>query len=108
MLRDCPECKNKTIHLNLFELDKRTRCDKCRSEFEFISPLRWIESILTTITILASVSLLLYINNWILVLLIMVASLIVTSYLIMKYGSLKLVGLKAELKKKMANSKTGT
>jgi general stress protein CsbA len=108
MLRDCPECLNKIIHLNLFDLDKRTRCDKCRCEFEYISPLRWIESVLTTIVILATFSLLLYLNNWILALIIIVFSLTITSYLIMKYGALKLVGLKAELKKKGIKSKAST
>ena len=87
-------------------LDKRVRCDKCRSEFEFISPIRWLESILSTIVIIASFSLFLYLNNWLVALIIIVASLSLSSYLVLKYGGLKQVGLKAEMKKKCINSNT--
>jgi hypothetical protein len=110
MLRVCPECNKASLKLAWFDINNRIRCKsiKCTAQYKFKSMMKFTISFLSSLFLTIAFYCGFFLKSWLAFLIVGLIAPLVLNYMVLKFGKLKLVGLKAELKKKGVNSKTST
>ena len=103
MRRECSECHKSSLQINLFDENKRIRCFsvKCTAQYEIISVYKFMAHLISSLLLFLSFYLSLAFQSWVIFICVGIIIPIFIQYLLVTKGELKLVGLKAELKKKL-------
>lgn len=86
--------------VHLLSFDSRMRCYCCRAQFTLTSLQKGFIGLMFSFFAYLSVYLFFYFQSWIISLSIALIAPGLINFFIIKYANLKLVGLKAEMKKK--------
>ena len=103
MFRSCQECNKPSLKLSIFKVNKRLRCtnDKCIAQYEITPIYKFLSHLLSSFLVFMSFYLSLIYLNWLIFVFFGIILPVCIHFLVLKTGKLKLVGLKAELKKKL-------
>ena len=103
MYRTCQECNKLSLKISFFNENKRLRCtnDKCIAQYEITPIYKFLSHLISSFLAFVSFYLSLIYLNWLIFVFLGIILPVCIHFLVLKIGKLKLVGFKAELKKKL-------
>ena len=91
------------LKLSIFNKSKRLRCtnDKCIAQYEITPIYKFFSHLISSLLAFVSFYLSLIYLNWLIFVFLGIVLPVCIHFLVLKVGKLKLVGLKAEIKKRL-------
>ncbi len=94
MNRQCTECGEKTLNVEVLSLTRPMHCNGCFSKYELSVASKRVLSFVTSFIPCLAIVLFFYFQSWVVLVAILVVTPFVTVFLMARFGTFELVGVR--------------